>query len=193
MSNIIYILYTFTRAVYCMNNIKNMAEDLIVAVVTNIRDIVRPIFGKYAMYYKYIDIFFYASYAVILLGFYNTIPEYIPLLRNSILYVAVIVLLLRFNTISWTNPKFAFLGGNTFSDFDRRLIISTCIFILITHIVSDTVANYAKKQIQQNITQPVSTGLVHPIYNYIDTSGAVDNMPAVKKFIQGQTQSQKQA
>ena len=176
-----------------MNTIKNTAEDLIVAIITNIRDFVKPIFGKYTMYYKYIDLFFYASYTVILLGFYNTVPEYIPLLRNTILYVAVFVLLLRFNTISWTNPKFAFLGGNTFSDFDRRLIISTCIFILFTHIVTDTVANYAKKQIQQNITQPVSAGVVHPIYNYIDTSGAVDNMPAVKKFIQGQTQSQNQS
>ena len=175
-----------------MNTITTMAEDLIVAIITNIRDFIRPVFTKYAMYYKYIDIFFYASYAVILLGFYNTIPEYIPLLRNAILYVAVFVLLLRFNTISWTNKKFAFLGGNTFSDFDRRLIISTCIFILITHIVSDTVANYTKKQIQQNITQPVSAGVVHPIYNYIDTSGAVDNIPAVKKFIQGQTQNQNQ-
>ncbi len=175
-----------------MNHIKTMAEDLVVAIITNIRDILRPVFTKYAMYYKYIDIFFYTSYAVILLGFYNTIPEYIPLLRNIILYVAVFVLLLRFNTISWTNPKFAFLGGNAFSDFDRRLIISTCVFILITHIVSDTVANYAKKQIQQNITQPVSAGVVHPIYNFIDTSGAVDNIPAVKKFIQGQTQAQSQ-
>ena len=175
-----------------MNTITTMAEDLIVAIITNIRDIVRPVFTKYAMYYKYIDIFFYASYAVILLGFYNTIPAYIPLLRNVILYVAVFVLLLRFNTISWTNKKFAFLGGNTFSEFDRRLIISTCIFILITHIVSDTVANYTKKQIQQNITQPVSAGVVHPIYNYIDTSGAVDNIPAVKKFIQGQTHTQAQ-
>ena len=169
-----------------------MAEDLIVAIITNIRDIVKPVFSKYAMYYKYIDIFFYTSYAIILLGFYNTLPEYIPLLRNTILYVAVFVLLLRFNTVSWTNPKFAFLGGNSFSDFDRRLIISTCIFILITHLVSDTVANYAKKQIQQNITQPLRTGLVHPIYNFIDTSGAVDNIPAAKKFIQGQVQAQGQ-
>jgi hypothetical protein len=173
-----------------MNTIKNAAEELIVVVVTKIRDIVGPIFGKYTMYYKYIDLFFYASYAIILLGFYNTVPEYIPLFRNIILYVAVFVLLLRFNTISWTNPKFAFLGGNTFSDFDRRLIISTCIFILFTHIVSDAVANYAKGQIQQKITQPVSSGVVHPIYNYIDTSGAVDNLPAVKKFIQAQTQAQ---
>jgi hypothetical protein len=172
-----------------MNTIKNTAEELISAIITTIRNMVTPIFGKYTMYYKYIDIFFYASYLVILLGFYNTVPEYIPLLRNIILYVAVFVLLLRFNTISWTNPKFAFFGGNTFSEFDRRLIISACIFILFTHIVSDTVADYAKKQIRQNITQPISAGVVHPIYNYIDTSGAVDNIPAFKKFIQGQVQA----
>ena len=173
-----------------MNTIKNTAEDLIAAIITTIRNIVSPIFGKYTMYYKYIDIFFYSSYLVILLGFYNTVPEYIPIMRNIILYVSVFVLLLRFNTISWTNPKFAFLGGNTFSEFDRRLIISACIFILFTHIVSDTVADYAKKQIQQNITQPISAGVVHPIYNYIDTSGAVDNIPAVKKFIQEQRDGQ---
>jgi hypothetical protein len=176
-----------------MNTIKNTAEDFIVAVITKIRDIITPIFSKYTMYYKYIDLFFYASYAIILFGFYNTVPEYIPIFRNTILYIAVIVLLLRFNTISWTNTKFAFLGGNTFSDFDRRLIISTCIFILFTHIVSDTVANYAKGQIQKNITQPVSTGVVHPIYNYIDTSGAVDNIPVMKNFIRAQTQTQTQA
>ena len=70
-----------------MNTIKNTAEDLIVAVVTKIRDVVQPIFGKYTMYYKYIDIFFYTSYAIILLGFYNTLPEYIPLLRNTILEI----------------------------------------------------------------------------------------------------------
>jgi hypothetical protein len=147
---------------------------------------VKPIFAKYSDYYKYIDVFFYGTYAIILLGFYNTVPEYIPVLRNAILYIAVFVLLVRFNTISWTNSKFAILGGNKFSEFDRRLIISTCIFILVTHIVSETVSNYIKKQVAKNITQPITTNVVHPVYNYIDTSGAVDNIPVVKKFIQEQ-------
>lgn len=173
-----------------MNTIKTSLEDLIIGIITYIRDTVKPIFAKYSDYYKYVDVFFYGTYAVILLGFYNTVPEYIPVLRNTILYIAVFVLLLRFNTISWTNSKFAILGGNKFSDFDRRLIISTCIFILITHIVSETVSNYIKKQVQKNITQPVTSNVVHPVYNYIDTSGVVDNLPAVKKFIQEQTVKQ---
>lgn len=175
-----------------MNSIKTATEDIVVAIITKIRDIVMPVFNKYSAYYRYIDIFFYATYAIILLGFYNTVPQYIPALRNTILYIAVFILLLRFNTISWTNPKFAILGGSKFSEFDRRLIISTCIFILITHIVSESLANYAKTQIQQKITQPVSTGVIHPIYNYIDTSGAVDKIPPVKNFIRGQTQAQTQ-
>ena len=54
-----------------MNTITNTVEDLVVAIVTKIRDIVQPIFSKYAMYYKYIEIFLYASYAIILLGFYK--------------------------------------------------------------------------------------------------------------------------
>jgi len=173
-----------------MNSIKTAVEDVTLMVITKIRDIIMPVFNKYSTYYRYIDLFFYATYAIILLGFYNTVPEYIPALRNTILYIVLFILLLRFNTISWTNSKFAILGGNKFSEFDRRLIISTCIFILITHIVSESVAKYAKTQIQKKITQPVTAGVIHPIYNYIDTSGAVDRVPVAKKFIQGQIQAQ---
>jgi hypothetical protein len=67
----------------------------------------------------------------------------------------VFILLLRFNSISWTNPKFAIIGGgSTFSEFDRRLIISTCIFILITHVVSEAAVEYAKRQLQKQILVP---------------------------------------
>jgi hypothetical protein len=138
-----------------MNSIKTSAEDLAVAVITNIRDILTPIINKYAAYYKYIQFFLYGTYALLLLGIYNTVPQYIPTLRNTILYVSVFILLLRFNTISWTNPKFAIIGGgSTFSDFDRRLIISTCVFILITHVVSEAAVEYAKRQLQKQILVP---------------------------------------
>jgi hypothetical protein len=155
-----------------MNTIKTAAEDLAVAIIVNIRNILTPVFDKYAAYYKYINFFIYGVYAVVLFGFYNTVPEYIPILRNVILYTAVVILLLRFNTISWTNPKFSILGGTTFSEFDRRLIISTCVFILITHIVSETVINYTKNQFQKRLIQPVSGGVIHPVYNIIDGAGA---------------------
>jgi hypothetical protein len=169
-----------------MNHIKLAAENTALMFIDGIRGLVTPFFQKYANYYKYIDLIFYGTYAIILFGFYNALPQYIPALRNTILYIAVFILLVRFNTISWTNPKFAVLGGNKFSEFDRKLIISTCIFILFTHIVSEAVAKYTKDQINRNITQPISTGVVHPIYNYIDTSGAVDKLPTVKKFLQEQ-------
>jgi hypothetical protein len=155
-----------------MNTIKTAAEDLTVAIITTVRNLLTPVFNKYTAYYKYIELFIYGVYAVVLFGFYSTVPDYIPLLRNTILYTAVIILLLRFNTVSWTNSKFAILGGNTFSEFDRRLIISTCVFILITHIVSETVINYTKNQFQKRLIQPVSGGVIHPIYNIIDGVGA---------------------
>ena len=154
-----------------MNTVKTAAEDLTVAIITIIRNVVTPVFNKYTAYYKYIEFIIYGAYAIVLFGFYNTVPEYIPLLRNIILYTAVIILLLRFNTLSWTNPKFAILGGSSFSEFDRHLIISTCVFILITHIISEAVINYTTKQIQQRLIQPVGTvggGVIHPIYNIID-------------------------
>ena len=155
-----------------MNTIITAAEDLTVAIITTVRNLLTPVFNKYTAYYKYIEFFIYGVYAIVLFGFYNTVPDYIPLLRNTILYTAVIILLIRFNKVSWTNSKFAILGGNTFSEFDRRLIISTCVFILITHIVSETVINYTKNQFQKRLIQPVSGGVIHPIYNIIDGVGA---------------------
>jgi hypothetical protein len=138
-----------------MNRIKNTAEDFVVSIITYLRDALSPFFKKYASYYDYLDYFVYGTYAVVLLGFYSILPAYIPVLRNVLLYTAVVILLIRFNTISWTNPKFALLGGNKFSEFDRSLILYTCVFILITHIVSDTVVSYTQRQLAQKIIQPV--------------------------------------
>jgi len=151
-----------------MNNIKTTAEDLLAAIIAKIRDTLTPIFNKYTIYYKYIEFFIYGVYALLLLGIYNTVPQYIPTLRNTILYTAVVILLLRFNSISWSNPKFAILGGNTFSEFDRRLIMSTCLFILVTHIVSEAALEYAKRQLQSKIIVPagiVSEKVLQPIYH----------------------------
>jgi len=151
-----------------MNTIKTAAEDLGVAVITKLRDILTPIFNKYTTYYKYIELFLYGAYAIVLLGIYNTVPQYIPTLRNLVLYSAVVILLLRFNSLSWTNPKFAILGGSTFSDFDRRLIISTCVFILVTHIVSEALVEYAKRQLQNKIIVPVGIvgdKVLRPLYH----------------------------
>ena len=161
-----------------MNEVKANSENLVLSIITGIRDTFTPIFQKFENYYKYIDFLIYGTYALLLLGFYNTIPEYIPVLRNTILYVAVVVLLIRFNTISWTNPKFAILGGNKFSEFDRKLILYMCVFILFTHISSNALANYTQDQINKTIKQPVTTDVVRPIYNYINTSGAVDKISA---------------
>jgi hypothetical protein len=151
-----------------MNTLKTTAEDFVVAIINIIRETVTPIFNKYTVYHKYIDFFIYGVYAFILFGFYNTVPAYIPMLRSAILYIAVIILLVRFNRISWNNPKFAILGGNTFSEFDRRLIVSMCVFILITHFVSEKVIDYTKKQIKQRVTVPIQDAVIHPIYNIID-------------------------
>jgi hypothetical protein len=153
-----------------MNNIKTAAEDLVVAIINKLRDIVAPVFNKYTAYYRYIELFLYGAYAIVLLGIYNTVPQYIPSLRNIILYVSVLILLLRFNSLSWTNPKFAIIGGSTFSDFDRKLIISTCMFILVTHFVSEAAVEYAKKQLQQKILQPVGAAggtVIHPLFNIV--------------------------
>jgi hypothetical protein len=138
-----------------MNRIKTTAEDFVVSIITYLRDALSPFFKKYASYYDYLDYFVYGTYAVVLLGFYSILPDYIPVLQNVLLYSAVVILLIRFNTISWTNPKFALLGGNKFSEFDRSLILYTCVFILITHIVSDTVMSYTQRQVAQKIIQPV--------------------------------------
>ena len=143
-----------------MNTMINAAEDLVVAIITKIRDIITPVFNKYTAYYRYIEFFIYGVYAIVILGIYNTVPVYIPLLRNTIMYIAVIILLLRFNRISWNNPKFAILGGNTFSDFDRKLIISSCMFILISHVTTEALIERAKQQVHMRVLQPVGGGVM---------------------------------
>jgi hypothetical protein len=150
-----------------MNTIINTIEDFFASTIYTLREIITPVFNKYASYFKYIDYFIYGTYAILLLGFYTTVPEYIPVLRNVLLYSAVVILILRFNDISWNNPKFSILGGSKFSEFDRRLIMYTCVFILITHIASETVIQYTQKQISQKIIQPVGTSVLTPVYNYI--------------------------
>jgi hypothetical protein len=167
-----------------MDGIKKNVEEIAVVVIAGTRRIFTPFFDKYSGFYEYINYIFYFTYAIILFGVYHTTPETIPALRNAILYIAVFILIIRFNSISWNNPKFALLGGNKFSEFDRKLIFSLCTFILFTHIVSDAVASYAKDKINQAVTQPVSKTVIQPVYQYIDTSGAVDNIPALKKFFQ---------
>lgn len=167
-----------------MDGIKKNVEEIAVVVIAGTRRIFTPFFDKYSGFYEYINYIFYFTYTIILFGVYHTTPETIPALRNAILYIAVFILLIRFNSVSWYNPKFALLGGNKFSEFDRKLIFSLCTFILFTHIVSDAVASYAKDKINQAVTQPVSKTVIQPVYQYIDTSGAVDNIPALKKFFQ---------
>jgi hypothetical protein len=155
-----------------MNTIIHTIEDFIVSTIYTLREILTPIFNKYAAYFKYLDYFIYGTYAILLFGVYNTVPEYIPMLRNVLLYSSVVILLLRFNDISWNNPKFTLLGGSKFSEFDRRLIMYTCVFILITHIASETAIQYTQKQISQKIIQPVGTDVIHPVYNYIIGGGS---------------------
>ena len=43
-----------------------------------------------------------------------------------------------------------------------------CVFILITHFVSETVIDYTKKQIKQRVTLPIQDAVIHPVYNIID-------------------------
>jgi len=147
------------------NNITNGAEEIVLKIVEGLRLIFMPFFDKYSVFYKYINYIFYVAYAVILFGFYNATPEYIPVLRNTTLYIAIFLLLIRFNSFSWNNPKYSVLGGNNFTEFDRKLIISVCIFIIVTHFVSDSAENYAK--LKQQITQPVNN-IIH-----IDTLGSL--------------------
>jgi hypothetical protein len=155
-----------------MNTIINTLEDVVVSIIHIIRDFISPFINKYAAYFKYISYFIYVTYAILLLGIYTTLPEYVSVLRNVLLYSAVFILLIRFNSISWNNPKFALFGGSTFSDFDRRLIMQACIFILITHIISESVINYTKTQVSIKFTKPVNTSIVQPIYKYIGDGSA---------------------
>lgn len=162
-----------------MNVIIDTIENTVVSFLYTVREWLTPFFNKYTSYLKYTDYIIYGTYTILLLGFYNTLPDYIPILRNILLYLAVTILILRFNTISWNNPKFAILGGSKFSEVDRRLIMNMCFFIIITHVVSEKVMQYTKQQISYNITRPVrkvTSKVVNPIQKYIGYDADVNGM-----------------
>ena len=66
-----------------MNTIINTIEDAVASLIYTIRELVTPIFNKYASYLKYADYIIYGTYGILLLlsiflGYETS--YYIPLL-----------------------------------------------------------------------------------------------------------------
>ena len=93
---------------------------------------------KWSFYLSYI------LYGVTLIGFYKIAPEYLNTLNIFIKISVSLFLIIYFNPLS----------KHEFTDFDRRIVFTAGIFLLLTNAMSELTHSYINKQlfiIEKNI------------------------------------------
>lgn len=100
----------------------------------------------YEYYKKLLNISFYLSYilyGLILIGFYNIAPEYLNTLNLFMKIFISSFLIIYFNPFS----------NHEFNKFDKKVIFTGGIFLLMTTTVADFIHPYMNKELNriQNI------------------------------------------
>jgi len=85
----------------------------------------------------------YALYVITVLNlaYFNSVRAYLPLIQDGLKYFVILFLLIRFNP--YTNEKF--------TEFDKKIIFSSSIFLLSTTVVSDALLSYFDNNIGNKI------------------------------------------
>ena len=100
-------------------------------------------------YYKKILIWsFYASnllYILTLIGIYNTAPEYLNTLQIFVKTIISIFLIVYFNPYS----------THKFNEFDRKIVFTSGIYLLLTTTIFEIVSSFINKNIENNIKNPI--------------------------------------
>ena len=89
----------------------------------------------------------YILYIVVLFGITGYAPEYLDYLKNFLKIYVAIILIVLYNPLTYKNRKF--------SDFDRKVVFSAGIFLLLTSTlisgVEHLIVENSKKIIQNTI------------------------------------------
>ena len=91
---------------------------------------------KYVKIYKNILYLSYALTVVVILGITSYAPQYLTLLRETIKIFVTGFLIIKFNP---------FVKKTILSDFDREIIFSGAIFLLLTTTAITTIEYYINK------------------------------------------------
>lgn len=93
------------------------------------------IYENIFMYSLYLS---YVLYFIILLGITNYAPEYLDYLKSFLKLYVGLLLVFRYNPITYKEKKF--------SEFDRSLVFSSAIFLLLSTTIISGIEEYLKQK-----------------------------------------------
>ena len=97
----------------------------------------------YSLYVLYIITVFNLAY-------FKSVTAYLPLIQDGLKYFVILFLLIRFNP--YTNEKY--------TEFDKKIIFSSSIFLLSTTEISDALLSYFDNNIGNKIG--ITTRVLQP-------------------------------
>lgn len=82
---------------------------------------------------------FYILYILVILNlaYFQSVTTYLPLIQSTLKYFVILFLMIRFNPYS--NDKL--------TEFDKKIIFSSSLFLLSTTAVTDTLLSYFNKNV----------------------------------------------
>ena len=94
------------------------------------------------VYYTLLYAFYILYILVILnLAYFQSVTTYLPLIQSALKYFVILFLMIRFNPYS--NEKI--------TDFDKKIIFSSSLFLLSTTAVTDAILSYFNKNVTNKV------------------------------------------
>ena len=86
---------------------------------------------------------FYILYILVVLNlaYFNSVTKYLPAIQSGLKYFVILFLIIRFNPYS--NEKI--------TEFDKKIIFSSSIFLLSTTAITDALLSYFNKQFANKV------------------------------------------
>jgi len=86
---------------------------------------------------------FYVLYVLVILNlaYFKSVTEYLPTIQSALKYFVILFLLIRFNPYS--NEKI--------TDFDKKIIFSSSLFLFSTTAISDALLSHFNKNLANKI------------------------------------------
>jgi hypothetical protein len=86
---------------------------------------------------------FYALYALVVLNlaYFKSITVYLPVIQSTLKYFVILFLMIRFNPYS----------HEKFTEFDKKMVFSSSVFLLSTTAVTDFLLSYFNKNVAHKV------------------------------------------
>jgi len=93
--------------------------------------------------YDYLLYTFYALYIIVVLNltYFNSVTKYLPVVQSALKYFVIFFLIIRFNPYSSTKM----------TEFDKKIIFSSSLFLLSTTTFTDLLLKYLNVHITKKV------------------------------------------